>query len=354
MRASSTSSSDAPARRRRSLSRPRTAIASAALTTAAFLAALPFAHTALVDEALSFLDMGIAADSAISLCGKRPLLAFVGSSQTRRSVDALTVERRLFGEDPAAPFVANLGVDGVHGCMGPALLRRLGAHAALDMVVLELGHVSNDQYRGVYGLRDYLEDETVRRAFLGTPRGVRFVELWEEEHLRPWNGVARTGRMVVDQRARLIHSEFRRESMERSRGWSPTDVRKSREQVLAAAVTENPSADPVLDASPQEAFLAAARICAEECAQRNARFAVLVQPVNRDLAAELRVLRHFERTARERTVPALTAAGIDVLLPPDRFWQADRFSDHVHLHRDAVGEFTSWVAERLAELRARR
>jgi hypothetical protein len=270
-------------------------------------------------------------------------------------VDPFAVERRLAAEGGAPPCVVNLGVDGVHAAFAPSVVRRLLRRAEVDTVVLELGHISNDQYRGLGALRDLLSDAEVRDALRGTPRGARIVEAWREERLRPWQGAARRLRLVADLRARVARSEFGTLPMTSRRGWGPTDHRKSREVVLAAAAEiDGVGEDRVLDACPQEAFLAAARICAAECARRGSGFAVLLQPVNRDLAPEIRVLRHFERTARERTLPALRAEGIPVLDPPDRFWEAARFCDHVHLHRSAAVEFSEWVAERTAGLRAGR
>jgi hypothetical protein len=339
----------------RSGTRHRVALAVLAAAVAAFLAASPFALRALVEREFRLGAYGTALAESRRLAAGRPLFALLGTSQTRRAVDPLRIEAAFGGGGAGAPFAVNLGVDGLHCSVYPYLVRRMLAEGPVDSVVLELGHVAHDQYGGAFKVRDYLEDAEVRAAFEGTSRGEALLAAWREENLRPWNGIVRAGRIVFEQSVRGPQSEFSGPRFEASRGWSPEPGRKDPARVLADLErAEREQAIGTTDESRQRVFPVVARLCAEECRRRGVPMIVLLQPVNRELAPHVWNLRHFEATALRDTVPALRADGIDVLVPPDRFFEADRFSDAVHLQSDAAAGFSDWLAGELAARRRAR
>lgn len=347
MSASSTSSSEP-----RTRGRTRRALAACALAAALLLVGTKPLNAALVrDEfATSFIGREVAA--AADVAGARPLVAIVGTSQTQTGIDARAVEERLRGDGDLC--AANVAYGGLHASVYPYLLRRLGERARLDTVVLELGHIAHDQYGGAWSVRSFVEDAVVADAFAasGLPRARELTELCEDERRFPWLATPRLLRVVYDGRRRGDAGALER--MRATRNFTPYGAPKDFDAVVRDLEDDPSYSLPTLrDASPQEVFVAVARTCAEICREQGARMAVLLQPVNRPVAARVKVVRHFERTAREVTLPALAAAGIETLVPPERFYEPSMYYDHVHLHGTGAREFSAWLAEEIRRVRAR-
>ena len=104
----------------------------------------------------------------------------------------------------------------------------------------------------------------------------------------------------------------------------------------------------------QRTFVEVAKVCAAEARAAGAKFAVYMHPVNRPVVARVKVVRHFERTAREETIPALRAAGIEVLVPPDAFFEPGLFYDHVHLVKPGAEALSEWLAGEISRIRSAR
>lgn len=349
MAASSTSSSDRAPRAR---TRHRRALLATAAAVAACLALTWPLNAALVRNEFDTSVFGRTTLAAAAAAEGRPLVAILGSSQTQTGIDARRIEDRLAGAASGAaradaPVVVDIATGGLHASVYPHLLRELAARARLDRVVLELGHIAHDQYGGATLVRNFLDDAPVREAFRGTPRGDKLIALWEDEHRFPWLATPRLLRVGYDGLRRTEDPSLERRTRE-SRGFAPYTTTKDFEDVVRALEHDPAYSSPdLLDASPQKVFVEVARACADVCRERGVPMVVLLQPVNRAVAARIKVVRHFEETAKSETVPALRALGIRVLVPPDRFYESSLYYDHVHLRRDGAEAFTDWLAEEL-------
>lgn len=349
MTASSTSSSDT----RRARGRARRTCVACAVVVAALLAATAPINAALVEREFATSSLGREATAAAETAAGRPLVAIVGSSQAQTGIDALRVEERLRGA--GAPVVANVAAGGLHASVYPYLVRRLAAQAELDLVVLELGHIAHDQYGGAWTVRNFVEDEAVVDAFAasGTPRARQLLDLRADERRFPWLATSRLLRVVYDGSRRDDRGVTAR--MRERRGFQPYGAPKDFDAVVRS-LEHDPAYDApdLVDASPQRVFVAVAKVCAEICRARGVPMVVLLEPVNRDVAARVKVVRHFEATAKSETVPALRALGIETLVPPDRFYASRLYYDHVHFHADGAREFTHWLAGEIERVRAAR
>lgn len=352
MPSSSTSSSD-PRGARRDRTRPRTRCAAlAALFAFAATAALAFpAHDAAVAESYRvswFHDLSGAARRAAH---GRPLLALIGTSQTRRGLDPERVEQAL-GAGATGPFVFNLGMDGTHPCAYPYFVRRLLDSGPVDTIVLELGWIGHDQYQGIRFVRRYVEDAEVRDALSGNPVGANYMAPNREA---VWLPLARLGPALRDAfDATRRHGSIVAGTAERARrrGFTPATHRKNPREMLDELLEQferNPEA--MEDRYVCDGLLASVQVTARICRERGVRLVCLVPPVNRDEAPFVPILKHFESAMTDRVLPALRARGIAVLVSPDAYFEADRFSDHVHLHQDAAGPFSDWLGAELRGLR---
>lgn len=285
-------------------------------------------------------------DAAADAAGTRHLVAFIGTSQTMSAIDALAVERRLDVNDDLT--VADVAVAGTHVSAYPAMLRALLSRTKPRLVVLELGHIAHDQYGGAWATRNFVTDATVTDALRGCARGSRLASLIDTERRFPWLAIPRTARVVIDAGGRDREAGEIVAQMRDARGFTPYRTVKEPEQLVRTLADDYAGqGDEMTDASPQKCFVATAVLCAKLCGERGVPMIVLMQPVNRGLAPRIPVLRHFEATARNETIPALRAAGIEVIVPPDAFFESSLFYDHVHLHAEGAGKFTAWLGDEI-------
>lgn len=303
---------------------------------------------ALVEREFRESEFGLHVEAARVAAGDRAILAVLGTSQTERSVDPAVLERTAF-EDPAkAPCVFNFGVDGLHASVHPFALRRVLAAQRIAGVVMELGHVDHDQYGGAWIVRDFLEDDAVGEAFRGNDRGRRLMRDHDRERKMPWSYVPQLLRRLHDESRRRSEGELR--ELVATRGFRPLGEKKDPDRTVRDLNEIVARETDYVDASPQRTFVASAGICARLCAERGVPFAVFLHPVNRTLAPRITILRHFEEEARGTTIPALRALGIDVLVPPDEFFDDSLYSDHVHLTAAAAPRFSAWLGGALRGL----
>ena len=320
------------------------------LCVAALGASWPL-HAMLTGQDFAESEFGRRETIAREVAEGRPLLPLLGSSQTRRSLDPRVVEESVFTAASPRPSVFNMGADGLHPSAYPYALRRMFAQGRVAGVVMELGHVVQDQYGGAWTVRGVVEDDSVREAFKLCARGRRLMETADAERWAPWNVVPRLLRTIHDRRSRTAIDIASDATLRRSHGFDPVTERKDPEKLIQTLddVYANESAD-IVDASPQHTFVAVARIVADLCREHRVPFAILMQPVNRELAPRVAVLRHFEETARGETIPALRAMSIPVLVPPDEFFGAENFTDHVHLQAGVAVAFSEWFAGALSQV----
>ncbi len=320
------------------------------VVTALCLAATAPLNTALVAREFSASAFGRAVTAAAKVSKGRPLVAVVGSSATESGVEAKLIEAALAGD--GAPVVSDIATGGLHASVAPCLVRRLADETKLDLLVLELGHIAHDQYGGAWIVRNFVTDESVLAGFETTPRGRRLLGQIEDERRFPWLATPRLLRVVLDSSTRESFEKIDR-IQEESRGFVPYTTRKDFDQVVAKLRSDPAFADPDLeDACPQHVFTAAAKVCDGIVRSKGARMVVYVHPVNRAVASRVNVIRHFEATARAETIPALQAAGIEVLVPPERFFDSSMYADHAHFHREGAAEFSQWLAGELKRVRA--
>lgn len=332
------------------------------MVAAASLAATWPVQSWLASREFAASTIAVTVDAAVNTAGARPLVAFVGTSQTMSALDALALERRLqagggagAASAPTDAVVADIAVAGTHVSAYPALLRTLLARTKPRLVVIELGHIAHDQYGGAWATRNFVTDGEVTDALRGSARGRELSSLIDSERRFPWLAIPRTARVVIDSSGRDKLTGEIGKRMRDARGFAPYTTVKEPELLVRTLQDDyDAQLDGMVDASPQRCFVATATLCASICKERGVPMAVLVQPVNRTLAPRVPVLRHFEETARGETIPALRAAGIDVIVPPDAFFESPLFYDHVHLHAQGAAKFTEWVGGELeTRLRSR-
>lgn len=322
----------------------------ALVVTALCLAATAPLNAVLVDREFRSSAFGRAITAAAKVAKGRPLVAVVGTSATESGVEAKLIEEALAGD--GAPVVSDIATGGLHASVAPYLVRRLVDEVQLDLLVLELGHIAHDQYGGAWTVRNFVTDAPVLAGFETTPRGRRLIGQIADERRFPWLATPRLLRVVLDSSTRESFEKIDR-IQEESRGFIPYTYRKDFEEVAAKLQRDPAFADPdLVDECPQHVFTAAAKVCDEIVRSKGARMVVYMHPVNRSIASRVNVIRHFEATSREQTIPALRAAGIEVLVPPDRFFEADLYSDHAHFHREAAAEFSRWLAGELKRVRS--
>jgi hypothetical protein len=278
-------------------------------------------------------------------------LALIGTSQTRRSLDPERVLAAL-GDEPHAPFAFNLGMDGIHPCAYPYFVRRLLDDGAVDTIVLELAWIGHDQYQGIRFVRRYVEDTEVRDALGRNAVAAAYLRPVDRAAWFPLGGLGAECRNAFDNASR--HAAIRDGTAARAQrgGWSPVTHRKDAGELvveLNELYAENP--DAIEDRFASDGLLAALLLSARICEERGVRLVCLEPPVNRAIAPDVPILRHFEQALRDDVIPVLRARGTAVLVPPDRFFEPQWFSDHVHLHADAAADFSIWLGTELRALR---
>ncbi|MCE9638219.1 MAG: hypothetical protein K8T90_21155 [Planctomycetes bacterium] len=329
-------------------------MAAFAAAIAILLAATIPVNAYLIERFYESSKVGLAARAATDLAGSRPMVAVVGSSQTGTGVQALRIEQRL-ARDGDGPFVATLAAAGFHASAFPFVVRRLLAGGGTDTVLIELGHVAQDQYQGAWLVRSFIEDDGVRRAFLDCTRGRALAAQIDSERIAPWTYTPELIRSVIDDSFRDATPAVMRARMTTSRGFGAHTRTANRETLVALLNAEFlKETGGLIDASPQAVFVASASACAAICRERGVRFAVFIAPINQSVAARVPVMRHFRRESETVTVPALRAIGIEVLVPPDTLWDDALFNDHGHYNAEGAGKFTDWLGEEIARMRPAR
>ena len=275
----------------------------------------------------------------------KPLTVLVGTSQSKRGLDPRTVEAVL--DDGS--FVTNVGIDGTPVSGYPYFVRRLLARQKVAAVVVELSWLSHDQFQGMRFVRPFIEAPAVRQAIERNSVGYRYLEPTRHGDWVPLTDVGRQVRNAFDAYKR---SPGLRESVaERAplRGWTPVAVRHSRERVVKereASLKQQPK-DFVDDFIPHGMIAAIAELAAV-CREADVPLVCFVLPVNRELAPDVPVLRHFEARMNNDVLPALKELGVPVVMPPDHLFQPEFYTDHVHLHADAVESVSRWLAGAIA------
>lgn len=293
--------------------------------------------------------MAVALDRAVSGAADRELLVVIGTSQVRRAVDPELLDESLAEDAAQAVYSYNLGIDGFHFGGLPYALRRGLPEARPRAVVLGLGHIQHDQYAGARYIDYLIEDASVREAFRETGHGARHTRLI---HTATWFPLVVCGPWLRetwnDGNRRERHGGSAGRS-QRHRGFGPVTHRKTEYAGDLRVPSESDYWDSALPDSPHEVTIEAIRLAAEICREAGVPLIVVKMPVNREIAPHIRFLRHWEDRLERDTLPRIRALGVPVLEPPERFFEAELYSDHVHLHASAAPDFTRWLADALAE-----